>query len=207
MDILASLLASLLSTTITRFILLMISRIIAPLKQTILKKINKEIEIDNKGELIFLIDTSYPAAWLKFKVISKSEIDLHPKHIIAWVIRSGAAIDKISWWRQENIFEKERSSAVTVLTGGTTYHSILKLPSKENRYFGLYYPLPPNVDFGKHGLGLHGIIEFDCSFGIVVKEFEVGFKLSETNWGEALDTWKPSWKNEKTIISSIANLK
>jgi len=201
-------LALLLSTTITRFILLMFSRIINPLKQTILKKINKEIEIDNKGEPpIFFAETSYPAAWLKFKVISKSEIDLHPKHIIAWVIKSGAVIDKISWWRQENIFEKERSSAVTVLTGGTTYHSIPELPSKENRYFGLYYPLPTHVDFGKHGLGLHGIIEFDCSFGTVVKEFEVGFKLSEKNWDEALDTWKPSWKNEKTIISSIANLK
>ncbi len=200
-------LASLLSRTITRFILLMFSRIIDPLKQKILKKINKEIEIYNKGELDFRTQTSYPTAWLRFKVISKSEIDLHPKHIIAWVIWGGAAIDNISWWRQENIFEKERSSASAVSTGGTTYHSISELPSKENRYFGLYYPLPPHVDFGKYGLGLHGIIEFDCSFGTVVKEFEVGFELSEKKWNEALDIWKQSWKTEKTIISSIANLK
>lgn len=199
--------ASLLQTTIPRFILLMFSRIIDPLKQKILEKIEKEIEIDKEGKLDFLTETSYPAALLRFKVISKSEVDLHPKHFIAWVRRSGAAIDKISWSWQENIFEKERSSASAVSTGGTTYHSVPKLPSKENRYFGLYYPLLPHVDFGKPGLGLHGIIEFDCSFGTVVKEFEVGFELSEKKWNEALDIWKQSWKTEKTIISSIANLK
>ncbi len=61
------------------------------------------------------------------------------------------------------------------------------------------------MDFGKRGLGLHGIIEFDCSFGTVVKEFEVGFELSEKKWDEALNTWKPSWKNDKTIISSMVS--
>ncbi|MCZ7381095.1 MAG: hypothetical protein O8C64_05945 [Candidatus Methanoperedens sp.] len=197
-------LASLLSTTITRSILRMFSHIIDPLKQKILKKIEKEIEIDKEGKLYFLTETSYPAARLRFKVISKSEIDLHPKHFIAWVRRSGAAIDKISWSWQENIFGKGRLNAFST---GITYHSIPKLPSKENGDFELYYSLPSHVDFGKPGLGLHGIIEFDCSFGTVVKEFEVGFKLSEKTWNEALDIWKESWKNEKTIISSITNLK
>lgn len=177
-------------------------------RKKLMNKIEKEIEVDNKGELNFLTETSFPAAWLKFKVISKAEVDLTPKHIIAWAIWCGAAIDKICWSKQENIFEREQSSAVRVLTGSTTYHSIPKLPIKENRYFGLYYPLPPHVDFGKHGLGLHGIIEFDCSFGTtVVKEFEVNFKISEDKWKEALDIWTDSLKGKRTIISSIANLK
>lgn len=176
-------------------------------KEKFRNKIEREIEVDSKGNLSFFTEVSFPAAWLKFKVISKSEVDLYPKHVTAWVIRSSAAIGKISWSKQENIFEKERSSAVTVLTGSTTYHNIVNLPSKENRYFGLYYPLLPNVDYGKHSLGLHGVIEFDCSFGTVVKEFVVGFNISESEWNKALEIWKQSWKTEKTIISFIANLR
>jgi len=129
------------------------------------------IEIDNEGELC-LLKTSYPAAWLRFKVFNGSGIDLHPKRIIALVIYGDTVIDKIDWWRQEKIFEKKFSRA---LAGGTAYHSIPEFSTGAS-YPELYYPLPPHVDFEK-GLGLCGIIECDCDFGTVVKEFDIWFEV------------------------------
>lgn len=74
------------------------------------------------------------------------------------------------------------------------------VPSKENVYFGLYYTLLPNVDFGKNRLGLAGVVEFDSSFGTILKDFEVDFRLSNVEWEKALNVWGGSFKNEKTIL-------
>ncbi|MBU3968086.1 MAG: hypothetical protein KKG76_12080 [Euryarchaeota archaeon] len=195
MDIIASLLLN----SVTRSILFMLSKVISPLKRKILEKIKNEIEIRNKGELNFITNLSYPAAWLKFEIISKTEINLTTKQIIAWVIFGGAAIDKINWSWQEKILEKGKESAV--YTGSTTFHNIINVPSKENVYFSFYYPLPLNVDFGKNRLGLEGVIEFDSSFGTILKDFEVHFELSKDKWEEALNIWRESYKNEKTILN------
>ena len=194
MDILASLLL----TPVTRYMLLIFSKVISPLKRKMLEKIKTEIEIDNKGELKFITNLSYPAAWLKFKITSKTEVNLTTKQIIAWVISGGAVIDKINWSWQEKILEMGKESAF--YSGSTTFHNISNVPSKENVYFGLYYTLPLNVDFGKNRLGLAGVVEFDSIFGTILKDFEVGFRLPKVEWEEALNVWGDSFKNEKTIL-------
>jgi hypothetical protein len=194
MDILASLLL----TPVTRYMLLMFSKVISPLKRKMVEKIKNEIEIDNKGKLKFITNQSHPAAWLKFKITSKTEVDLTTKQIIAWVISGGAAINKINWsWQEKKLV---MGNEYAVYLGSTTFHDISNVPSKENVYFGLYYTLPLNVDFGKNRLGLAGVVEFDSSFGTILKDFEVSFDLSTIEWEETLNVGVDSFKNEKTIL-------
>ena len=166
------------------------------------KKTEKEIEIPINGKKIqFMTERSYPIIWLKFEIISKSDVNLTPKQLIAKVICNNVTIDQINWSDHEKKLDDMMKAKGNTST--ETYNKIPDLPAKENRDLELYYPLPLNVDFGK-GLSLCGIIEFDSIFGTIVKEFHVSFKNMENKWQEALDKWKKSWKTEKTIISSIA---
>jgi hypothetical protein len=170
-------------------------------KERFQNKIEREIEVDNKGELIFAIEYSYPSAWLKFKITNMSDIYLKTKRIIAWVIQGGAPINKINWCWQEKILEKKKGS---VYTGSTVYNKISNCSPKGNVYFYLYYPLAPYVDFGKQNLGLHGIIEFSSNFGTVIKEFNISLETTEDKCNNALDKWKKDLGSKKTIIDVIA---
>ena len=126
------------------------------------KKTEKEIEIPITGKKFqFMTERPYPVIWLKFEIISKSDVKLTPKQLIAKVICNNVIIDKISWSDQDKIFDDMMKTKSN--TGTETYNKIPELPAKENRDFELYYSLPLNVDFGM-GLNLHGIIEFDSIF-------------------------------------------
>jgi hypothetical protein len=167
------------------------------------KKTAEEIEIPINGKKFkFITERPYPIIWLKFEIISKSDVKLTPKQLIAKVICNNVTIDKINWSEQEKFLDNRMKAKGNTST--ETYNKIPDLPAKENRDFELYYPLPLNVDFGK-GLSLRGIIEFDSIFGTIVKEFHVSFNDMENEWQEALDKWRKSWKTEKTIISSIGH--
>ncbi len=156
-----------------------------------------KVEIDGKLGLEFATETAFPAAWLNFKAISKSDVDLTPIQIVAWVLLGAATIDKISWSRQESIFTKS--------VGINMYHRIPDVPATENAYFRFYYPLPPHVDFGKYELCLFGAIEFDCVYGKVVKNFQTSRILSEDEWRKAMDKWKEEYKG-KSVIMNLTNL-
>lgn len=165
-------------------------------KEKYRRKIEGEIDIDKQVRLHFYTDTSFPAASLKFKVSNISEVNLNPKHIVAWIIWRNFTIDKISWNRQEGIFAQS--------AGVVIYHEIPDLPAKKrDRDFTLYYLLPQHVDFGKDELILRGVIEFDCIFGIVVKNFYISLNLSKEKdeWNKAIDKWKELGKSDRTIIS------
>lgn len=149
-------------------------------KEKLWNKIN--VEIEGKMNVIFATEWYYPSAWLKFKLRNYSDVNLSPKNIVAWVILSGATIDKISWSKLEDTFSGSGE------IGGQ--NKIPNLPAAIDRDIQLFYPIPSHVDFGRNELSLVGAIEFDSLFGTFVKYFQTKSNLSKDEWKNALDKWQ-----------------
>ncbi|MFA4957182.1 MAG: hypothetical protein WC556_09460 [Candidatus Methanoperedens sp.] len=155
------------------------------------RRFKGEIQIPNEGNISFITETPFPYAQLYFKVQNNSDINLAIKSMVAGVYWGGMLIDKISW--QESTYEKTVSC-----------HNIPNnLPARRENNLTIYYPLPLNVDFGKFGLSLQGMIRFDFGLSTLDKELLVNFNLPETNWKEAIDKWR-KFKNKDSSLTLMS---
>jgi len=159
-------------------------------KEKYRSRFKREIIIPSEGRNNFATEQLFPAITLDFKVLNNSDINLTIKSMVAGVYWGGTLIGKVSW--QDSTYEKTISR-----------HKIPNnLPARRESNLTIYYPLPLNVDFGKYGLSLQGIIGFDFGFAALDKEFMVNFTISEINWKEALNKWKLINKDSLTLMST-----